>query len=640
MASAGAIRAGRAFVELFADDSRLVRGLRSAQAKLRGFGAGLTALGARTLTLGATLVTPFLAAGKVFADAGSDLVDMSQRTGVSVEALSALGFAAGQSGADLETLEAGLRKMQRTLVQAAGGSESAREALKRLGLSAAGLSQLSPDEQFRSIADSLAKITDPAQRTALALELFGKAGTRLLPLLAGGAGGIRALEDQARRLGLVLSREDAEAAEKFGDLLDQLVKSFGRVTTIVGSALAPILADIAERVVNTATLVAGWIRANTELVKTLFKVAAAVVVGGAALVALGFIFAAIGAFVGGAITLITAFGAALGLVGTLLGALATPAGIAVAAVAALGGAVLFYTGAGSRALAFLGERFGALRDLAVRAFAGIQKALAAGDFALAARIAWLGLRLVWRSGINFLAEQWINFKQVFLDVWNAAVFGIAKLWINATHFLANAWTIFTTSLRKGWATAQNFIAKGILRLMALFDESIDVEAASRVLDEDLAAQTGAIDSQRDRRLGERERTRREELAEIDRIAASEQRQRQARFERERAGLEAELSQARQAFADAVSQAENRSTSDAEPDSPERPPSPEDLLGRLRGIGAELPERTSVAGAFNALALRGLAAGDPARRTAQATEATATNTRRILDELKRGTAVFA
>jgi hypothetical protein len=121
MASAQAVRAGAAYVELSIRDNRLTKGLAAAAAKLKAFGAGLTGLGTQLLGVGAALATPFALAAKLFADMGSDLVDMSQRTGVSVEALSELGFAAEQSGADMETLEAGLRKMQKFVVEAADG---------------------------------------------------------------------------------------------------------------------------------------------------------------------------------------------------------------------------------------------------------------------------------------------------------------------------------------------------------------------------------------------------------------------------------------------------------------------------------------------------------------------------------------
>lgn len=70
MANTNAIRAGRAFVELFADDTKLVRGLRSAERKLRAFGASISRLGRQMVGLGAALLTPLVAAGKAFSTMG------------------------------------------------------------------------------------------------------------------------------------------------------------------------------------------------------------------------------------------------------------------------------------------------------------------------------------------------------------------------------------------------------------------------------------------------------------------------------------------------------------------------------------------------------------------------------------------
>ena len=54
--STGSIRAGRAFVELFADDSKLVRGLRRAQKKLKAFGQSIRNMGLKIAGLGAAMV--------------------------------------------------------------------------------------------------------------------------------------------------------------------------------------------------------------------------------------------------------------------------------------------------------------------------------------------------------------------------------------------------------------------------------------------------------------------------------------------------------------------------------------------------------------------------------------------------------
>ncbi|MCL4193730.1 MAG: hypothetical protein KJZ87_18475, partial [Thermoguttaceae bacterium] len=241
MANAQGIRAGQAFVELFADDSRLVRGLKAASAKLKAWGQGVTAVGKTMLAGGATVLGALVGTAKVFANMGSQLADMSARTGVSVEALSELGYVAEMSGGDLETLEAGLRKMQKAIVEAATGSQSAQESLSALGITIADLKNLSPDEQFMLIADRLAQIKNPTQRAAAAMEVFGKSGTKLLPMMAGGAAGLEAMRQKARDLGLVMSSEDAAAADGFGDVLDTLWKTLKVGVFTIGSALAPIL---------------------------------------------------------------------------------------------------------------------------------------------------------------------------------------------------------------------------------------------------------------------------------------------------------------------------------------------------------------------------------------------------------------
>ena len=109
--SAGAIKAGEAYVEIGTNDSKLAAGLRAAQKRVAAFGAGLTAVGTRLVGIGALLAVPFVGAAKMFASMGSELVDMSDRTGVSVERLSALKYAAEQTGTSIQDLELALKAM-------------------------------------------------------------------------------------------------------------------------------------------------------------------------------------------------------------------------------------------------------------------------------------------------------------------------------------------------------------------------------------------------------------------------------------------------------------------------------------------------------------------------------------------------
>ena len=246
MASAKGIRAGRAFVELFADDSKLVRGLRRAEKRLKAFGDRIRNLGLKIAGLGTAMLAPMLGAAKAFGSMGDQVAKMAKRTGLSVEALSELRFAASQTGTSLEALETGFRRMQRSIYDAGRGLSTQTDALADLGLTYEDLAGLSPEEQFKKLAEAISRVEDPTRKAALAQALFGRAGTQLLPLFAQGAKGIEALQAEARRLGLTMSGEDAKAAEEFTDALDALWKVVKMGVFNVGAALAPVLQQVAE----------------------------------------------------------------------------------------------------------------------------------------------------------------------------------------------------------------------------------------------------------------------------------------------------------------------------------------------------------------------------------------------------------
>jgi len=89
-ASAKGIRAGRAFVELFADDSKLVRGLRSAQRRLRAFGQSVTALGRRMAVASVATLAPIAVATKIFASFGDQMAKVKAVTGATDAAFAGL----------------------------------------------------------------------------------------------------------------------------------------------------------------------------------------------------------------------------------------------------------------------------------------------------------------------------------------------------------------------------------------------------------------------------------------------------------------------------------------------------------------------------------------------------------------------
>ncbi|QDT54631.1 hypothetical protein Pan44_26660 [Caulifigura coniformis] len=258
-ATAGAIRTGRAFVELFTEDSAMMKGLRSAKRKFEAWSSAIARIAAASMAGAAALATPLVAATKAWSDMASEMVDAADRTGASVSSLSELRFAAEQSGASFEDLEVALRKMNITIAEAESGSKPARQALAALGLSAHDLAKLKPDERIAKIAEALSKIASPGKRASIAMDIFGKSAAKLLPLLSLGAKGISDLRKQAQDLGLTLNDEDARAAEAFGDELAQLVMVIGRIRVILGSALLPVMRSFVNAAIDGAKVAAKWV---------------------------------------------------------------------------------------------------------------------------------------------------------------------------------------------------------------------------------------------------------------------------------------------------------------------------------------------------------------------------------------------
>jgi ribosomal protein L12E/L44/L45/RPP1/RPP2 len=180
----------------------------------------------RHLSVGA-----LVAAGKAALDTADNLSKLSQKTGISVESLSLLKPIAEQSGVSLEGLAKGMQKLATAMVEAAGGSKEQVEAFSRLGVSvkdAAG--QLRPTEDvLLDLADAFAAMPDGAEKSALAVKLFGKSGVELIPFLNQGRAGIEQLKQKFKELGLEISGDTAKAAEKFNDTLDTVKQALSGI---------------------------------------------------------------------------------------------------------------------------------------------------------------------------------------------------------------------------------------------------------------------------------------------------------------------------------------------------------------------------------------------------------------------------
>lgn len=217
----------------------------------------------KTLAVGAAAAgTAIFAVVKTTADYGDKLVKTSQKIGYSVESLQELAHAAELSGVGFESLESGLAKFSKGLVEAATtGKGEFAEGLQSLNidLKSAAIQTKDTDAVLNMLANRFAGMPDGAQKAATAMQFFGKSGVQMIPLLNSGAENLGKLRQEARELGIVMSTDAAKASEEFNDNLSRLMVTLKGIKNSVGVALMPAVNQI-------VTKIRDWVAVNKELI--------------------------------------------------------------------------------------------------------------------------------------------------------------------------------------------------------------------------------------------------------------------------------------------------------------------------------------------------------------------------------------
>lgn len=188
-------------------------------------------------------------------DRAGALDDLSQKIGVASSTLSQFELAAQTTGTSLEGIGTGIKILSKNLTEAAaGGSDSANALKSAFTLMGVDVTAALTDTNgaMLALADTFAEMPDGAQKTALAMELFGKAGTDIIPFLNLGSEGIKEMTRLNDQLGLSLSGPTISALDNFGDKLQILGNVGTGVFTQIAAGAAPILSRMASLLVDVA----------------------------------------------------------------------------------------------------------------------------------------------------------------------------------------------------------------------------------------------------------------------------------------------------------------------------------------------------------------------------------------------------
>lgn len=252
MAAAGGATIGALRAVLGIDTVQFDKGLKDAQSSLGQFAKASAAVAAgigieKMVERAAHAFTDLIKHGFKTAD---EMGKLAQKIGIPVEQLSGLAHAADLSGVNLEQLSGGVGKLSKAMAESAGGAvNDATRALDRMGIATKdSAGNIKPTlDVLLQLADKFKGASNNARLTALSMELFGKSGKDMIPLLNEGRDSITKMMDEAEKLGLVFSKETVAATTHFNDDMRTMNKVAQGVANLLTAKFAPAFAVLVEQ---------------------------------------------------------------------------------------------------------------------------------------------------------------------------------------------------------------------------------------------------------------------------------------------------------------------------------------------------------------------------------------------------------
>ena len=213
--------------------------------------ASLKVMGTLQSLAGLGVVAGLASLTKQAIDAGDALDELQQRTGIAVEDLSKLQYAANIAGVSNEQLGKGLIILNEELAKAAAGNKDSIAKFERLGIAIRDVADgrvRGALPVLRDIADAITDMPAGAQQTTAAIDLFGmKVGKDMVLALNGGTEAIDRYGNELEALGGVMSGELAKAAAQFNENLDRTKKVGGAAGIMIANELIPALNALLEK---------------------------------------------------------------------------------------------------------------------------------------------------------------------------------------------------------------------------------------------------------------------------------------------------------------------------------------------------------------------------------------------------------
>jgi uncharacterized protein YbaA (DUF1428 family) len=173
---------------------------------------------------------------------------LAEKTGISAKELSGFDYAAQQMGVSTDSLQTGLKLLSKNLVDASTGVRLSADAFKSIGVSTKDASgNIRPmGDVLLDIADKFSKSEDGAGKARIALQLFGRSGTDMIPFLNQGRAGIEQLTAKAEALGITIDGNVAEAMHHFEQQLKTMSAQADAAKLALVSGMLPAMEQVIQ----------------------------------------------------------------------------------------------------------------------------------------------------------------------------------------------------------------------------------------------------------------------------------------------------------------------------------------------------------------------------------------------------------
>ena len=241
------------------DDKDYKKGIKSAEKSGKSFGQSLTnglkvagkamaALYTGTVAVASAIAKLTLSA----ANYGDEIAKESQKLNMSTEGYQKWSTMLEMAGTSIDSMSMGMKTFTGILDEASKGNADALLTLQKLGLGYEDFAGLSVEDSLKKVVEQFQRMEQGAEKTQLAVDLFGRSGQELLPLLNQEVGSIDELFKSYEELGLILSDDVIRASEDLDDQLSLLKKSFKVAAVNIGTIFMPAISRVINGLLDLA----------------------------------------------------------------------------------------------------------------------------------------------------------------------------------------------------------------------------------------------------------------------------------------------------------------------------------------------------------------------------------------------------